>query len=287
MENIREYIESGILELYVLGDISPDEKLQVEEMASRHTEVKAELGEIERSMEFYAEEHAVQPAEQLKGRILNSLLTNLGDDNTFTKARNHTEEIFEDDEAPVIGNNVIAMQPRQNNFFKYAFAACLVLLLVSVYALVNLYSKLQNTNTELTAMQLDRQKIANQVNVLDDELDIYRDPSFKVFKLQGTPKAPASALTLAWSPVKQKVVLDMKSMKLPQNDKQHQYQLWAIVGGKPVDLGVFDAVSEIDTMGVKQMKSVANAEMFAVTVEPMGGSVNPTLTEMVVAGATK
>ena len=59
MEDIKAYIESGILELYVLGDVSPEERRQVEEMAVKHPAVKAELDEIERSMEFYAEQNAV------------------------------------------------------------------------------------------------------------------------------------------------------------------------------------------------------------------------------------
>jgi anti-sigma factor RsiW len=69
VENIKEYIESGILELYVLGQLSPDEKLQVEEMAAKHTAVKAEIEDIERSMEVFAEEHAVEPSEDLRGKI--------------------------------------------------------------------------------------------------------------------------------------------------------------------------------------------------------------------------
>ena len=48
VEDIKAYIESGILELYVLGDISTEEKLQVETMAAKHPAIKAELDEIER-----------------------------------------------------------------------------------------------------------------------------------------------------------------------------------------------------------------------------------------------
>lgn len=283
MKNIKEYIESGILELYVLGDISPDEKLQVEAMAAEYSEIKAEIEDIENSMELYAEEHAIPPSENLRGRILNSLLTNLGDDRTFTKARNHTEEVFEDDE--IVANNVIAMPARQNNFFKYAFAACLTLLLISVYGLINVYSRLQESNNQVTAMLLDKQKIANQVNMRDQELDLYRDPVFKVLKLKGTAKTPSSAMTLAWNTASKKVLLDMNSLKLPETDSQHQYQLWALVGGKPVDLGVFNSKNAIDTSGLKEMKTIAAADAFAVTIEPTGGSLNPTITEMVVSGA--
>lgn len=283
VEDLKAYMESGILELYVLGDISPEEKLQVEDMAAKFPEVRAEITEIERSLEFYAEGHAVEPSEDIRHKVLNSLLVNLGDDRSFTKPRKHNDdEVFEDDER----NNVVAMPARQTSFYKYAFAACLALLLVSTFAVYNLYSKLQDTNTQLTAMQLDKQRIANQVNLMDEELNIYHDPSYKVIKLQGTAKTPKAAMTMAWSATKQKVVMDMRSMQLPAHDKDHQYQLWALVGGKPVDMGVFDA-NGADTTTVKEMKSIAMADAFAVTLEPTGGSVNPTIDQMVVMGAAK
>jgi anti-sigma-K factor RskA len=285
VENIKEYIESGILELYVLGDVSPDEKLQVEKMAATHTAVKAEIEDIERFMELFAGEHAVEPSEGLRSKILGSLVTNLGDDRTFTKAHTRTEEVFEDDD--VQQDNVVQMPARQPNYFKYAFAACLLLLLVSIYGLVTMYSKLQESNTQLTAMQLENQKIPNEVILKENELDIYRDPVYRVLKLKGTAKAPTAAMTLAWNTANKKIILDMKSMQLPGLDKQHQYQLWALVGGKPVDLGVFNSASEVDTSGVKEMKAIAAADAFAVTIEPMGGSVNPTIDEMVVSGASK
>jgi len=282
VENIKAYIESGILELYVLGDVTPDEKLQVEEMAAKYAEVEAEIDQIEQSLEFYAKEYAVEPPEAMRDKVLKGLLVNLGDDRTFTKFRNHTdEEVFENET-----NNIVPLQVRKNNFYKYAFAACLTLLLISIYGLINLYSKLQESSTQLTAMQLDKQRMANQVNVMDNELGMYRDTSYKIVRLKGMAKTPHSALTLAWSPATKKVVVDMKSMKLPVHDKKHQYQLWALVGGKPVDMGVFDANADTSA-SVKEMKLIASADAFAVTLEPMGGSVSPTIDQMVVMGTAK
>ena len=271
VEDLKSYIESGILELYVLGDVTPDEKLQVEEMASKHPAIKAELDEIERSMELYAESNAVEPSEHLRGKVLNSLLTNFGDDSTFTST---TKEIE---------NNVITMPvARTNSFYKYAFAACLALLIASVAALVSIYNKLQQSNTQIAALQLDKQHFANTVSLKDGELEVLQDASFKFLKLQGTAKAPLARLTLAWSPAKQKVWIDMKSIKMPENDNSHQYQLWALVAGKPVDLGVFDKSS--DTTDMKEMKSIASADAFAVTLEPRGGSATPTMDQMMVIG---
>lgn len=271
LEDIKAYIESGILELYVLGDVTPEEKLQVEAMAAKHPSIKAELNEIERSLELYASENAIEPSENLRDRVLNSLVTNLGDDRTF---KSHKESH--------VDNVVPITKAKSNNFYKYAFAACLALLIVSVISLISVYNRLQQSNSLLASLQIQNQHFTNRVNLMDHELSIFRDPSFKMLKLQGTPKSPSSALMVAWSPAKKRVMIDMANANMPANDKDHQYQLWALVGGKPVDLGVFDA--DTTSKNMKEMKSIASADAFAVTLEPRGGSPSPTMDQMVVIG---
>jgi hypothetical protein len=208
----------------------------------------------------------------LRSRILNSLVTNLGDDNTFNKKTVETK------------NNVIALPvAKTNSFYKYAFAACLALLLASSVALVVMYNRLQESNTQLAALQLDKQHFASRVNLVEGQLQVFRDASFKFLKLKATSKAPAgAAITIAWSPAKKKVMIDMGTMDMPVNDKDHQYQLWALVAGKPVDLGVFD--KDPDSTDMKEMKPIASADAFAVTLEPRGGSVSPNMDEMMVIG---
>jgi anti-sigma-K factor RskA len=90
-------------------------------------------------------------------------------------------------------------------------------------------------------------------------------------------------MTVAFSPGKKEVMIDLSSLKMPVNDQEHQYQLWALVDGKPVDLGVFDSTD--DRSGMKRMKSVSGAQAFAVTLEPKGGSVNPTMEQMMAIGS--
>lgn len=268
-------MESGILELYVLGDINPDEKHQVEAMALQHPAIKAELEAIEKSMELYAEVYAIEPSENLRSQVLNSLITNLGDDRNFKPSHASVREA-----------KIVEMsQQKSVNFYKYAFAACLALLLLSVATLFAVYSKLKNTDSELVTMQLQTQKFSNKVNLMDHQLDIFRDPSFKIIKLDGTPKSPNAKLAVAWSPAKQKVMIDLGRMKLPANDDQHSYQLWALVDGKPVDLGVFNAAD--DSTGLIEMKSIARAQAFAVTLEARGGVASPTMANLVLVGKTE
>lgn len=270
LEDIKAYIESGILELYVLGDVTPEERLQVEAMAVKHPSIKAELEEIERSLEMYADQNAVEPPENLRDRVLNSLVTNLGDDRIF---RSKEEKV--DNVVPIRKTEPVVI-------YKYAFAACFVLLIVSIAALINAYRQIDQSNTTIASLQSQNQRFTNRVNLMDHELGVFRDPSFKMLKLKGTAKSPSSSLVVAWSPAKKKVMIDMADANMPVNDQQHQYQLWALVGGKPVDLGVFDA--DTTSKEMKEMKSIASADAFAVTLEPRGGSAAPTMDEMMVIG---
>ena len=65
MEDIKAYIESGILELYVLGDISAEERLQVEDMAQKYPEIKAEITEIEKSIKFFQGRYPNQKLDRI------------------------------------------------------------------------------------------------------------------------------------------------------------------------------------------------------------------------------
>jgi len=270
VEDVKAFIESGILELYVLGDVSPAEKQQVEAMVQKHPAVKAELSEVEKALESYAFANAVEPLENQRNKILNSLVTNLADDATFTKKG-------------TAADNVVVMKAPANNFYKYAFAASIALLIGSLVALFNVYDKLQKSNLQLVAMATQNQRISKTVGYMNEALGVFRDTTFKVLKLKGTKNLPSGGMTVAWSPVKKKVMIDMTALNMPENDQAHQYQLWAIVAGKPVDLGVFDK-STADSSNMKQMKSVAAPTVFAVTLEPRGGSVNPTMDKMMAAG---
>jgi len=265
VEEVKAYIASGILELYVLGDVSPAERLEVEAMAVKYPAVKEELLAIERSLEMYAKANEVEPGDKKRDAILNSL-----DYGAASEQDNKNEA------------KVVTLVKPQINFYKYAFAASLALLIASVIALLSVYSRLKETTILVASLQNQNREIASTVSLKDGEIDVLRDPSFKLLKLQGTKISPSAAITVAWSPVKKKVWIDMATAKMPSNDKEHQYQLWALVAGKPVDLGVFDA----DTISkdMKEMKSITLADAFAVTLEKRGGSPTPSLDEMMVIG---
>ncbi len=91
---------------------------------------------------------------------------------------------------------------------------------------------------------------------------------------------PNYRANIYWNSTTEIVYLDVKSLPDAPNGKQ--YQLWALKDGKPIDMGVFNAV---DTeKALLEMGSVPGADAFAVTLEKAGGVPSPTLEEMYVYG---
>lgn len=279
MEEIKLYIESGVLELYAMGDLSEDERIDVELMAVKHPEVKLELRQIQDALEGYADVYAVAPSEGLRDRVINKLL--------------QTDDVASTGDAGSVVNNeakVVEMTSSSGSFYKYAFAASVALLILSVSALFVLYNQLTNSKQQLAVLQQNNQTITSRANYINkqltesqESLSIFHDPQVKLVKLAGQKIAPEASVIVAFNATKKEVMIDMNAIKMPTNDEAHQYQLWALVDGKPVDLGVFDA--EADATGMKRMKTIENAQAFAVTLEPRGGSVNPTMDQMMVMGA--
>ena len=70
-------------------------------------------------------------------------------------------------------------------------------------------------------------------------------------------------------------------LALPAEPSDSQYQLWAIIDGKPKSMGM---VSLEENVAWQELERVENAQAFAITLEPMGGSESPTLENMMVIG---
>lgn len=66
MFNVREYIDTGIVELYVLGIASAEECSGVERLLSEHIEIREEIEAIHASLQMYAEANKMEPNPVIK-----------------------------------------------------------------------------------------------------------------------------------------------------------------------------------------------------------------------------
>ena len=267
----QEYIESGKLDAYVLGYCTPEEALEAECMARVFPEVKQELASIHAAFENHAMAHKVKPPAELKSKIFAAI--------------NETETKNNVSETKII--NLSQPQTVPNNNLKYMVAASVALVLICGYGIFNLNSSNTKLSGKLNALQQQQieteNKLVTSKSLLlntQNQLAIVSNPDALPVAMKGLPNSPKSLATVYWNKDTKEIFLSVNSLPVPQAGLQ--YQLWAIVNGSPVDLGVFNMPGG-DSL-LQKMKSVDNASAFAVTLEKEGGSATPTMNQMYVMG---
>lgn len=73
MDNISKYIESGILELYVLGLTNPQETDEVNELMKNYPEISKEINAITESLLSYSEVNSPKPNPTIRAMVLASI----------------------------------------------------------------------------------------------------------------------------------------------------------------------------------------------------------------------
>lgn len=262
--NTSEYISSGILESYALGLCSEKEAADVERMCALHPEIKTELEEIQASLSDYAASYATTPAPQTRKQVFDEI------------------DRLEAEEQPS-GNRGARVIPMA----RYLAAASIVLLALSLVANVLLYGRWKQANEQVIALNNEKNVLAdnlkaNQVKLeeMSSSMAVASDPEMTRVMMKGMTKSPESMAVIYWNKQSSEVYLEVKSLPAPAEGMQ--YQLWAIVDGKPVDAGVLPLTG---TDGIHRMKDFATAQAFAITLEKSGGSPVPTLDDMMVMGA--
>nr|WP_245227672.1 anti-sigma factor [Pedobacter petrophilus] len=174
---------------------------------------------------------------------------------------------------------------------RYALVACVALLLMSTAALFVTYSKLTDAHDQIASLNLDKEKFAGVVSKLEysnqglnNLVEMSESKDWATIKMQGQAISPQSKMNVYWNKKDKRVVINYLAIDLPKADAQHEYQLWALVNGKPVSLGVFGKTDSTSREALLKMQTIQKAQAFAVTLEPMGGSVNPTMEKLTVMG---
>ena len=292
MENIQDYIESGILEQYVLGELSVAEQAAVEAQAASHSEIREELQQVQETLGFYAEAHAVTPPAGMRERVLTNVLAQIAAPAPSSALRADVDAVAQANHRPAPTETVVrsigsAAAPAPVARSVWAMAASVALIL-SLAGNALFYSRWQNASSELVAKQNDQARFAQTSQVVERQLgdlrqenEVLRNDEFKAVALAGTKTAPSARARVLFNAATHKVYVDVRS--LPALPAGKQYQLWALDKGKPVDAGVLTAATATGE-GIQHMKDIASAQTFAMTIEPAGGSVNPTLSTMTVVG---
>jgi anti-sigma-K factor RskA len=268
--NLQEYILSGVVENYVLGLSSAEERTEFEKMCAMHPEVLAARNAFEISLENFAVENGVPPPPELRDQIINSVISS---SETATPAK-------------VISMNAVENPPKNVAWLKIAAVACLLLLIGSLYYNYNLYNRNQQLQEGFSAVQNQLDSTHEHLARMQKDAGILQqNPNIKMATLHGTSHAPQSFVTVYWDTTSKDVYLLVNNLPAPPSGKQ--YQLWALLDGTPIDMGMIEMRNDVTVNRKRlllQMKNAQNVQAFAITLEKKGGSPTPTMHEMYAMG---
>jgi anti-sigma-K factor RskA len=260
MEN-KEYIESGILELYVYGLLSETENEEVNNMAKINPEINAEIIAIEKAIvslsSSFAPFHSVEIYEKIKAKL----------------EQKHKE--------------VIQLEPSRN-WAQYIGWAAAILLLVGIGFQ---YNQLEQTSNQVVNATTEKVKVEQELHQLElknkeseSNLAIVRDTKNTVVALGGQAVAPESSAKVYWNKETQVVYIDAAGM--PEPPKGMVYQIWSLKLQPqltPTSIGLLSDFTANDSK-IFAVDKTADAEAFAITLEPAGGSLSPTMEQLYTLG---
>lgn len=270
--DINEYIASGILETVALGLATEQEQKEVRCLAAIYPEIQEEFARVQTTIEKHFHEQNIAPSSEVKSAILAEI--------------RQTNQEKETSEAPIIALKT----SDQPNPWKYIAAACIILSFGLTAMLFVNKSKLNESQHAIALKEKDMTKMGQMMDVMTLEQEhmqevqkVLADEKTKTVMLMGTAMEPDAKVKIMWSNGMKKAVIHADKIAPPPVNMQ--YQLWAIVDGKPMSIGVF-TYDEVEQMSDPFEVAVTNVSAFAITLEKMGGNPTPTMEKMVVIGTT-
>ena len=288
--NTKEYIESGIIESYVLGASTIGESTEVERMALEYSDINAEVESVRNTLESYVLQYEKEPPAFLKDKIMAEIFSVPLSADRFQSAVNRghsavgTDQLAGDsnqsseNSQPLSVNinqidensrEIVSLNNSASQRSIFRMAASWALLALSIGGNIWFFKNWKNSEDKLVALETQNQVLAQEGKALkasyQEEVAILQNPNFKIIKLLGQKEAPDATALVYFDKIKQEVYLS--ALRLPQAPTGKQYQLWAIIDGKPVDAGMINGAGN-----VLRMKSLTNAVAFAISLENTGGS---------------
>ena len=258
----QEYIESGILELYVYGLLNETENEEVALMAKNNPQINAEIIAIEKAIvalsSSFSPFHSVANYEKIKEKL----------------ALKHNPKVIE-------------LEPKRN-WSQYIGWAAAVLLLAGIG-----YQYNQNqfvTNQVVQSSTIEKAKLEKDIKALElknaaseTSLAVVRDTKNTVVVLGGQAVAPESSAKVYWNQDTKVVYIDAAG--LPEPPQGMVYQVWALKLNPltPTSIGLLDNFDANDQK-LFAVNSADQAEAFGITLEPAGGSLTPTMEQLYTLG---
>ncbi len=250
----KDYISSGIIEQYVLGLCTPEEEAELEQFRKTDAALNEAIINFEIQFENEMMRHVSIPGAATDSRVL--------------------EQIDSFKPTPVglisIGKEKII----NYKWLRPVAAAAILLLGTSVVFNYILYSKNKKHQQELAALS------NTPVTLPLADYNILKNPAITPVAMYGVGYHAICRCTMFWDKKTGKAYIMIHH--LPKSSTEKDFQLWANVNGKPVNVGIID--DTIRDRFIEMSNMPAGATSFSVTLEKAGGADFPTEEEAYLFG---
>jgi anti-sigma-K factor RskA len=259
--NIKEYISSGVVESYVLGLLTAQERFEFERYCEAYPELKEARTSFELAIEKQAMENSIAPPSDLKEKIASKI---------FAEHKN----------APVI--SIQTARPGKFNWARLVAAASIILLVGAIWWNMNLKTENDRLKGNNAALQDNLRASRDSMAQIIAEANHIQKEGMKTVGLNGTTNSPRSFATVYWDTASHDVYLLVNNLPKPASDEQ--YQLWALLKTnnqlQTIDLGMLQLSQK--PLQVYKMTNARSAQAFAITLEKKDGNPDPNLQKIYV-----
>ena len=245
-EKITTFLNSGLLEKYLLGETSTVDTEMVESYISKYPEVQNAYNTLQFNLEVVAKSNAIEAPKSILNNILDEL-----------------------DEAPVVKMN---STNKYKSWYKFSIAASIAALIFAgtSYLFYTQNQKLSSENQVVVDEIFDlRGDIEQNNKMLDDvmrQLLKLNNPETEKYIITGNERAKNLKTVAYINPKEKTSMIDVVS--LPQLPEEQCYQIWAELQGKMVSLGILNEAN-------RQLRTIPYAEnalALNIPIEPKGGN---------------
>ena len=260
--NLKDSMDPRIEELlpfYVLDALTDEERELVESYLTEHPEARAQINDLQSGAS--ALPYGISPVEPPR-HVKESLMARV---NADAEAQVRARSTVQASRSPAPRRSWF-----ENLFQVFSLGAAAIAI---IWAIV-LNAQVSRLQTEISGLH---ETLAKQGNTLEQILvNLPKSPSNVItVSLRGTNVEPSAHGQLIADPKEQSAVLIISG--LPKLEANKTYQVWLISAGGPVSAGLLT----VDENGqgvvvVTSDESISSFQSLGISIEPKGGSPQPT-----------
>jgi len=260
--DIKTYIESGVLELYVAGQLSEKENQEVYLTMQKHPEILQEVLAIEAAVVKLTAATSTNKNENTLQRIKDQL-----------KFGNDTQ--------------VIQMSKSKTNWLTYTGWAAAILIGAGLLWTLNQNKELEK---QLSDVEIENSYLESQIEdaktdlaVKENLLNVLRDRNIISIPLGGQGDFANTYAKVYWNKADNSIYLDAQG--LPNAPEGKVWQVWSLTLNPltPTSLGTIENFNSDDNK-IFEIANNNESQAFGITLEPAGGSATPTMDQLYTLG---